>query len=501
MQNQFGSSHTKFVQAEIRKKGLTPIMVCMGTMIALAGCSTLEPKNQLDLPFKEAKFREAQNKASFPDEILAGATPIQSILTQGTWWEVFGDAQLNSLVQDAIQNNKDLDAALARQDASQASLDAATASLFPNLNLSTTRTKSVVKGSAIQGNINNTRGFTTSAQFSASYELDVWSRVRANRQAANLQFQANAFEVQAAQLSIAGQVATAYMQWQAAQLTVKQFEKELADFQTNLKLVEFRFKQGSIPASDVLQQRQLMESSQGNLALAQANLNVIANTLNLLTGRPPNQLVLKPLDALPLPAATPALGIPAEVLQRRPDVQQAWALLASTDQAVVAAMAARLPQLTIQASFGDQVRNSDLLFDNWVRNLSINLLAPLFDGGARAAEVDRRKALMQQAIAQYQQVSLKALQEVDNAWVQEEGQREAVDSLKKQIALAELSLNRLFAAYRNGSASYLAILNAQQSTNALKRALINAQQQELTFRIALYRALSGPIQQSNIQVQ
>ena len=90
---------------------------------------------------------------------------------------------------------------------------------------------------------------------------------------------------------------------------------------------------------------------------------------------------------------------------------------------------------------------------------------------------------------------------MDNAWVQEEGQREAVDSLKKQIALAELSLNRLFAAYRNGSASYLAILNAQQSMSALKRALISAQQQELTFRIALYRALSGPIQQSNIQVQ
>lgn len=485
MQTQHSSSPSKIVEC---------ILIAMA--LGLSACSTLEPKNQLDLPFKEARFRDQSNmQQNSASQGMAVDT------AQGAWWEVFGDEQLNALVKDAIQNNKDLDAALSRLEASQASLDAATASLFPSLNLSTTRTKSVVKGSAIQGNINNTRGFTTSAQFSASYELDVWSRVRANRQAANLQFQANALEVQAAELSIAGQVATTYMQWQAAQLTVRQLEKELADFQTNLKLVEFRFKQGNIPASDVLQQRQLLESSQGNLALAQANLNVIANSLNLLTGRPPNQLALKPLDALPLPAATPALGIPAEVLQRRPDVQQAWSLVASADQAAVAAMAARLPQLTIQASFGDQVRDSEFLFDNWVRNLSINLLAPLFDGGARAAEVDRRKALMQQAIAQYQQVSLKALQEVDNAWVQEEGQREAVESLKKQIALAELSLNRLFAAYRNGNSNYVAILNAQQSTSALKRTLINAQQQELTFRIALYRALSGPIKQSNIQAQ
>lgn len=453
-------------------------------VLLLTSCSTLEHKSQLDLPFKDAQFR-TQGTSQSPE----------------AWWEAFGDKQLNSLVQEAIENNKDLDAALARLEASQASLDAATASLFPNLSFSSTRTKSVVKGSAIQGNINNTRGFTTSAQLSASYELDVWSRVRANRLAANLQFQASAFEVQAAQLSVAGQVATAYMQWQAAQLTVQQFEKEAADFQTNLKLVEFRFKQGNVPASDVLQQRQLLEASQGNLALARANQNVIANSLNLLTGKPPNQLSLSPLNALPMLVATPQLGIPAEVLQRRPDVSQAWALLASADQSVAAAMAARLPQLTIQASFGDQVRDSALLFDNWVRNLSINLLAPLFDGGARAAEVDRRKALMQQAIAQYQQVSLKALQEVDNAWVQEEGQREAVSSLKKQIELAELSLNRLFAAYRNGSSNYLAILNAQQSASALKRSLINAQQQELTFRIALYRALSGPIKQPNFQAQ
>lgn len=500
MHTQYSSSHAKNYQPIPHIKRLVFKGVLINMAVLLAACSTLNEKSELDLPFKDAQFRTPSSTNNDSTDLRSTPTSAAT-LAQGTWWEVFGDAQLNSLVQDAIQNNKDLDAALARLEASQASLDAASASLFPTLNFSTTRTKSVVKGSAIQGNVNNTRGFTTSAQFSASYELDVWSRVRASRQAANLQFQATAYEVHAAELSIAGQVATAYIQWQAAQLTVQQFEKEVADFQTNLKLVEFRFKQGSIPASDVLQQKQLLESSLGNLALAQANKDVIANSLNLLTGRPPNQLKLSPLNALPLLTAAPPLGIPAEVLQRRPDVQQAWAQLASADQSVAAAMAARLPQLTIQASFGDQVRDSEFLFDNWVRNLSINLLAPLFDGGARAAEVERRQALMKQAIAQYQQVSLRALQEVDNAWVQEDGQREAVESLKKQIALAELSLNRLFAAYRSGGANYLAILNAQQSTSALKRSLINAQQQELTFRIALYRALSGPIQQSKIQAQ
>jgi outer membrane protein TolC len=273
---------------------------------------------------------------------------------------------------------------------------------------------------------------------------------------------------------------------------VRLFEKELESFETNLKLVELRFRQGSAAASDVLQQRQLVESAQGNLSQAISSRDVLLNSLSILVGQPPNSLNLNQEDLPNLPPL-PAAGFPAELLNRRPDVQQAWSLVLSTDRNVAAAIANRFPQLSLRASFSDQTRDSDLLFDNWVRNLSVNLVAPLFDGGARSAEVERQRALLDQAVAQYQEAAINALADVDNALIQETRQREAAQSIRHQLALAEQSLKRLFSGYRNGSVDYLAILDAQQSTSQLRRNLVNAEQQLVGFRIALYRALSGSI--------
>ena len=309
-----------------------------------------------------------------------------------------------------------------------------------------------------------------------------------------MQLQATRYELEAARISIAGQLATTWTQWVAADQTVRLFEQELESFQTNLKLVELRFRQGIAVASDVLQQRQLVESAQGNLSLALSNREVLQNSLSILVGQPPNKLNLT-REQLPMLPPIPSTGIPSELLNRRPDVQQAWSQVLATDRSVAAAIANRFPQLSLRASFSDQTRDSDLLFDNWVRNLSVNLVAPLFDGGARSAEVERQRALLDQAVAQYQEAAINALADVDNALIQETRQREAVESFQRQLDLAEQSLKRLFAGYRNGSVDYLAILDAQQSTSQLRRNLVNAQQQLVGFRIALYRAISGSIPQ------
>lgn len=351
-----------------------------------------------------------------------------------------------------------------------------------------------MKGTSIQGQATNNRGLFTSASFVASYEIDLWSRVRNTAQAAELQLQATRYELDAARISIAGQLATTWAQWVAADQTVRLFEQELESFQTNLKLIELRFRQGGALASDVLQQRQLVESAQGNLAQARSNRDVLLNSLGLLVGQPPNKIGMNS-ENLPNLPPLPATGFPAELLNRRPDVRQAWSQVLATDRSVAAAIANRFPQLSLRASFSDQTNDSDLLFDNWVRNLSVNLVAPLFDGGARSAEVERQRALLDQAVAQYQDAAINALADVDNALIQETRQREAVESFQRQLELAELSLKRLFAGYRNGSVDYLAILNAQQSTSQLRRNLVNAQQQLVGFRIALYRALSGSIPQ------
>jgi NodT family efflux transporter outer membrane factor (OMF) lipoprotein len=466
-----------------RTTELSRVVISALLVAFLTACTSVETrKPEIDSRFDKASFKP-----------LVGSDAVQP---PADWWVGFSSDQLNNLMQKAQTENLSLAATAARLRAAQASLNAAQASFFPTLNFNAGRQENTVKGVSIQGQATNNRGLFTSGSFSASYEIDLWSRVRNTAQAAELQLQSTRFELDAAKISLAGELATTWAQWVAANQTVALLEKELESFQTNLKLIELRFRQGSAVASDVLQQRQLVESAQGNLALALSNREVLLNSLSILVGQPPNSLDLQS-ESLPALPALPATGIPAELLNRRPDVQQAWALVLSTDRSVAAAIANRFPQLSLRASFSDQTRNSDLLFDNWVRNLSVNLVAPLFDGGARSAEVDRQRALLDQAVAQYQAAALNALADVDNALIQETRQREAVQSFQQQLALAELSLKRLFAGYRNGSVDYLAILDAQQSTSQLRRNLVNAQQQWVGFRIALYRALSGSIPQQS----
>ncbi len=462
------------------KHHLKPLLP-LALALLLGACATVESrKPEIDTRFDNATFKPLVS----PDAVQAPAD----------WWTDFSSAQLNTLMQQAQADNLSLEATEARLRAAQASLDAAQASFFPSLTLNVGRQENTVKGTSIQGQATNNRGLFTSASFVASYEIDVWSRVRNTAKASELQLQATRYELDAARVSIAGQLATTWAQWVAADQTVRLFEQELESFQTNLELVELRFRQGIAVASDVLQQRQLVESAKGNLSLAMSNRDVIQTSLSMLVGQAPNSLNLT-REQLPMLPPIPATGIPSELLNRRPDVQQAWSLVLATDRSVAAAIANRFPQLSLRASFSDQTNDSDLLFDNWVRNLSVNLVAPLFDGGARSAEVERQRALLDQAVAQYQDAAINALADVDNALVQETRQREAFESLQRQLDLAEQSLKRLFAGYRNGTVDYLAILDAQQSTSQLRRNLVNAQQQLVGFRIALYRALSGSIPQ------
>lgn len=461
-------------------------------VLFLAGCSTLH---------KPAEVKPPITGASFPQQKAPSQPAPQD------WWKEFGSESLNSLVQQALTKNNSLLASEARIRASLAERDSASAGLFPSISVNGSRSRNTIKGSTTStaggsSSFSSTSGvsnpsssggeYTSSLQFSASYEVDLWSRVRASRNAADMAFKASLQDFQAARLSIAAQVVSTWVQWLSQVETVELLEKELNDYETNLKLVEFRFKQGSAAASDVLQQRQLVEGTRGALAQAKASAAISINALNILLGQPvgSGSFNAEPLPALP---EIPDSGIPLTVLQRRPDVQSALMNVSAANFQVASAIANQYPQLSLQASISDQTANTSALFDNWVRNLSANLFAPIFDGGARAAEVRRQKALLDQQIANYQTTALQALQEVSDAMLQEQSQTQVVESLAKQLLLAEQSLQRLFAGYRNGSVNYLSILNAQQSLSEINRNLLNAKQQLIGFRVALYRAISGPV--------
>ncbi|MBT7067845.1 MAG: TolC family protein, partial [Verrucomicrobia bacterium] len=195
----------------------------------------------------------------------------------------------------------------------------------------------------------------------------------------------------------------------------------------------------------------------------------------------------------PLPAAPPAVGLPADVLARRPDVQRAGARLQAAAERVEVARAARLPALRLTATAGYASSATATLFDNWLANLAANLAGPLFDAGLRKAEVARIDTMRQQALIGYRQTVLNAVREVEDALVRETRQREHVAARGRQLAAARTALAEQVARYTRGQDNYLRVLDQQIIVWSLERDLINAEATLLKYRIALHRSIAGAI--------
>ena len=189
--------------------------------------------------------------------------------------------------------------------------------------------------------------------------------------------------------------------------------------------------------------------------------------------------------------ALPVTGVPAQQLQQRPDVRQGWLSLLAADQRVAVAIADRFPRLSLSASATSSSDKARDLFNDWLGNLSANLLLPVIDGGRRRAEVDSRRAVAAEALDNYRQTLVQAFAEVEDALVQERQQQAFLASVDKQLRLSTLAIQRLRDSYRNGAVDYLRVLTALVSQQSLERTQIQARRQLIEFRINLYRALAG----------
>jgi len=194
------------------------------------------------------------------------------------------------------------------------------------------------------------------------------------------------------------------------------------------------------------------------------------------------------LPALP---PLPATGLPAALIRRRPDVQRAFKLLQSADREMAAAISNQYPRLTITGSLSTSEDRTEDLFEDWAYSIAGNLAAPLFDGGQRAAEVDRTEAVKQQRFYEFGQAILTALREVEDALIQEKKQTQRIRSIEEQVRYSNQTIQRLQFEYFNGIGNYIDVLTALANNQALRRDLLTAKRQLLEFRIALYRALAG----------
>lgn len=412
---------------------------------------------------------------------------------QAAWWKAFQDPVLDALVTRALSDNFSLKSAWDRLDQAAAVAERAGAARYPTLDLQTDAARSESRGAA--GTLSTgfqTRSFDRfSLGLRAAYELDLWGRIGSEKEAAAFDLRASEEDLQAAAISLSAEVADTWYR------LVEQYgQRELLNRQLRvntqiLAFVTFRFRRGRVRAADVLRQRQLVESSRGEIALAQSRTRVLEHQLAVLLGKPSaTRVSARPTQLIPLPPL-PETGLPAERVQRRPDIRSAQSKLLAANEQVGTAVANRFPRLSFSAQINSSSESIGQLFDNWLSTLAANMVVPMIDGGRRRAEVRRSLAVLSQRLNDYRQRVLEAMTEVENALVQEANQREFISSLNTQLALSTQVLERTRDSYLQGAEDYLRVLEFLLSHQALERSLLQAQREALAFRIALHRALGG----------
>jgi multidrug efflux system outer membrane protein len=413
-------------------------------------------------------------------------------LSSGPWWEALGDPRLSRTVTRVIDGNPGLMQSWSRLRQAEAIALQAESFLYPEITAragaSRSRTSIALGGEAGERDV-TTSLFSLSA--GVAYEVDLWKRLENRRDAAATLALASREDVDALAMTLASQVAETWFSIAEQKAQIDLLEEQQRIGLTFLELLELRFSLGQATALDVYQQRQQVAATRAQFPLAESRLGVLRNQLALLMGLAPGSLEDEPDGILPELPAVPDIGLPAELLQRRPDVRGAELRILAADHGVGEAVADLLPALRLSAEVGVQGRVLEETFSNMIYQLVAGLAGPVYDRGRRRAEVERRKEILEERLQGYRQKVLEALGEVEDALVREDRQGAYLLELAKQIDLSRSTLKQAGLRYGNGLSDYLPVLTALQGLQQLERGEISSRRQLVSHRIQLYRALGG----------
>ncbi len=438
------------------------------------------------------------------------------------WWEAFGDENLNALVEGALSDNFSLRKFWSRLDAAQAIAKMQGASLWPQLNLEAgvSRTRAAVSTAGVGRTVRTNRRSVTPA---ASYEVDLWGRLRSLRAAATLDAAATRADLDTGAMSLAATLAEVYFSIVEQRARLELIEQQLKVNTTFLDRVRQRvvLEPDKASALDVYQQEQQVAATEAQLPLVKMRVQVLEHQLAVLLGRPPGSVAAgersdehgqrktvdrgtrKPtrggtfkqsLDVrsdIPDLPASPAAGVPSDLLKRRPDIRAAELRILAADRRIGAAIADRFPSMKLSAALPFQAEHASAVFDNFVSSIAAGVGLPIIDGGRRAADVDRNRALMAEQLDDYASVLLTAMQEVEDALVQEHRQTEYLKQVDTQVELAVKTHREARTRYLGGVQDFLRVLTALQDLQRLQLLQIGEKKRLLSYRIQLYRALGG----------
>ncbi len=439
------------------------------TVALLSSCAIFAPEDRADL------------NEDLPEQFSLYS---QSLGATNHWWESFQSMELNALVDEALTNSPSIQQAWARLAQAEAIAKQAGAARLPSLGYTGS-------AAASRDSIFNSTTESYSLGLAATYEVDLWGRVKSQSEAAALNREASREQFNTVAITLASQTALRWIGIISQRLQTEVIHKQLEANETSLELIELRFRRSLSTALDVYQQRQTVAGTESLIPLAELREELLHNELAVLLGRANFQSLEIPDEQLPNLGKLPALGIPADVLANRPDVRAAGLSLQSADWSVSAARADRLPAIRLTATGNYANANASDLFDDWFANLAGSLTGPIFDGGRRKAEVARTRAVADERLAAYREIVINAVKEVEDALVSEQKQHEYIALLDERLTAANRSYEESVNRYRNGLIEYTTVLLQLNTLQTLERDRVAAQFNLLQYRINLYRALGG----------
>jgi len=447
--------------------------------VAAAGAVLLQACALKNPPDAAAIKAEALPKTTLPAQwggpTAQGAVP-------DAWLATFNDDQLNAAVAEAIANNADLRVGAARVEEAMLYAKLAGARLYPSVDLlGRAGLKMSGDNSGLQG-----------ALLTATWELDLWGRVRYGRAAAAADAESAQADFVYARESIAALVAKSWFLATEAGLQAEQARQTITEGESLVRLSQDRSRVGAGNDEDVYVARASLGGSRDVLRQIELSREQAIRALELLIGRYPSAAAAVAPRLPGQPAAVPA-GLPSTLLERRPDVVAAERRVAAAFNRVGEAKAARLPTISLTA--GVSAISSDLFLlknhDNPVWNLGASLLAPIYHGGALKTQVEIRTVEQKQAIAAYASIGLRAFAEVENALSAENAAREREQILTETLADTRRAYDVVQTQFRVGSTDLRYVTQRQLALNSTQSALIRVQAEQRVQRVNLHLALGG----------
>ncbi|HEY6517726.1 MAG TPA: efflux transporter outer membrane subunit [Steroidobacteraceae bacterium] len=465
--------------------------VALGTACALAltACAVGPNYHRAAAPPSVA-FKEGQG--------WKPASPAQ--IANEQWWTIYDDPALSALEEQVEVSNQNLKAAVANYYAAREAVTVTRGSFFPSIGLGAGATRSGGEGSR-SGALSGPSGIVQTgsgtrtlydAQGTASWDLDIWGKIRREVESDVAKAQASAADVAAARLSAQATLAEDYFQLRAAEQQLRLLKTSVQDYQVSLKIAQSQVNAGTTTLADVYSARTLLENTiaqENEVELSRAKFE---HAIAVLVGKAPSELTMAQGEFTATVPVVPA-GVPSELLLRRPDIAGAERDLESADAEIGVAEAAWFPSLTLSGSFGYESSSLSHLIgaSNQVWSFGPSVAETLFQGGAILGQIRENRALYDSAVATYRETVLTAFQQIEDDLATLNYLQTDYAQENEAVVDAERSETLTLNQYRAGTAAYSSVIVAQTTRLNAEITALNVQSQRLVASADLIDAMGG----------